>query len=1404
MICSPSSMLGFLNVVVGDWLIYALAAASILLAILLLLAVVWIVSTQHKESSKKKAAEKEDKADATPAEHAGQASAGLAPAFMNAMGQLRHRVSGPDYRYRVPWYLMIGPSESGKTTLLTDSHLRLLLEEDGRGFAGDQSIGWKFYGDGIVLDTAGAWSMGSTGHESANWKRLLRLLNRHRPRRPLDGIGIAVSCADMIGPAAMDQVALLRSAALLHDRLRQVQQILGFRLPVYFVITKCDYVPGFRSFSQELPPERLRDIFGWSSPYNLDTAFDPSWVDEAFVEIRSTIEQTQNEIFAQRAYTDARQEMFLFPGELQSLYAPLRAFLSRAFRSSAYRESLYFRGIYFTGEFTEDTPAQTVPTASYPAQQPALSWGAPETSIIQPIFESWNGPEVRIGYVYDLFVKKIFVERGIAHPIASFFYTRNRTTIALQVVAVLTAIVLLVGTVWSYNRLEQAKGNVVPLLQHIVRDLGTTSVDASGQMQTASDPADAGDLLQAMANLNSSRFNSFFMPASWTNPMDSSIRSAMVPAFRVLVLESFNHGLEQRAAEVTNPTLRPLPDVPAQSEADAALNFDVQALPEYQQLRAYNDQVQLLEENIALYESIRQRGGTAGLTAVLGLENYISGKKITLDMNQPQNPYFEQALQQATWAPFVYQQKDIQRGSQKMEQLTAAFFSAWIERNPVLQSLQNLSDALARLNRKMSVTYEQLTALQQAFHATQQALQAPDLQWVAEDNFTLSGTMYAVTVAPLKTSQYYQPYLLQWIPYSGETSFNKLTDNIANQESSLTGPLSEIDGSRLALTDNAEKVHIALDNLMNLPFVSKGSAQKIQQSAGAGMMTEWNTPVLQEAIALPDEYNHYVQEDLQNAPANLRSTFERIANQRLAIAMEDEAAQAQSFLPSIVSSGGQPTRQEILPQIQSFQNSADALSQLLNTFQMLGMTQPHERLQRATTSQAAGLLLQLNQAFDAEQSYTIPATAYASWLGDTPPTVAVLGAQTPEQVQDYLSAQREKVRSYSNAAEPLVSFLQNEHAELSPASRRAWKRWEKIGVDLKYYDNKRPGNTIAQVETWVNTDMDKVSPASLCSANPGSDWSQQGGDYFLQAGSTIRLDLAQRCRTLITFNVTRDYAKIASTFNHELAGHFPFAPVSQAVLGAEADPQSIRDFYGLFDTYSDLIQHALQQNNSFGDSGQDAATFLQQMQNDRPLFAAILGKQEHARRPASDCPPTFRVNQAREVNGNQIIQWTLQVGQDTFTSGSPTRMGRWIYGQPVSLTLRWAKNSPTTPYLSRAKAGVDLSDRTLTFNFNDNWALLNMLATHRAPLTEFDELQDPNPFTLMFQSDEAPVGPQNSSKSSMPDARARVFLGITLHAPGQQAELRTANFPVKAPLLYRTLDSTQDSTQDSAPQAGGK
>src|SRR5215510_8570375 len=190
-----------------------------------------------------------DKAKQAPGEFLSYSSnLELRTSFRRALRLLRTYVTGRDYRYRVPWFLMTGESDSGKTALLEGNGPNLATDDPGHDSG---QLNWYFFNEGIVIDVAGHLVLrgdGTANHHG--WNTISRLLLKHRPRRPLDGVVLTIPCEDLLGAASLTnerRFRLEQKATCLHNKLWQSQRILGMRLPIYILVTKCDEVPGFTS-----------------------------------------------------------------------------------------------------------------------------------------------------------------------------------------------------------------------------------------------------------------------------------------------------------------------------------------------------------------------------------------------------------------------------------------------------------------------------------------------------------------------------------------------------------------------------------------------------------------------------------------------------------------------------------------------------------------------------------------------------------------------------------------------------------------------------------------------------------------------------------------------------------------------------------------------------------------------------------------------------------------------------------------------------------------------------------------------------------------------------------------------------------------------------------------------------
>ena len=123
-----------------------------------------------------------------------------------------------------------------------------------------KAVTWWLFTTGVVLDVDGSMISSPDGMTSdeATWKSFLTLVRKNRPERPVDGFIIAIPADDLIGSKKLSNEDLRRKADLLYEKIWHAQKATGMTFPVYVFVTKCDHIPGFRSYVSELP-ENLRD-----------------------------------------------------------------------------------------------------------------------------------------------------------------------------------------------------------------------------------------------------------------------------------------------------------------------------------------------------------------------------------------------------------------------------------------------------------------------------------------------------------------------------------------------------------------------------------------------------------------------------------------------------------------------------------------------------------------------------------------------------------------------------------------------------------------------------------------------------------------------------------------------------------------------------------------------------------------------------------------------------------------------------------------------------------------------------------------------------------------------------------------------------------------------------------------
>jgi type VI secretion system protein ImpL len=306
-----------------------------------------------------------------------------------------------------------------------------------QGIGGTRNCDWYFTTNGIVLDTAGRYSV--SVEDRLEWLTFLGLLKKNRPRAPINGVIIAASLAELSGSKPEFAIELAKN---LRQRVQEITERLEVFAPVYVLFTKADLIAGFSEFFRNLDPGE-RESVGRHAAVRRTSGEDVLAAFDSHFDELAEGSRNEPDPHGDAAWPRGLAGPAVAAAGVRRHQAGAAHLHRHLFEDNPYQFKPVFRGFYFPARCRKGARCITPPSASAASS----TWSAaPNVDEARPGIPAF--------FLKDLFRKVIFADKELVRSIPA----RTRTACAMACSWARWALALALG-LWTYTTNAQLVAN---------------------------------------------------------------------------------------------------------------------------------------------------------------------------------------------------------------------------------------------------------------------------------------------------------------------------------------------------------------------------------------------------------------------------------------------------------------------------------------------------------------------------------------------------------------------------------------------------------------------------------------------------------------------------------------------------------------------------------------------------------------------------------------------------------------------------------------------------------------------------------------------------------------------------------------------------------------------------------
>lgn len=1303
--------------------------------------------------------------------------------FLNSLNFLEETLKSSDYKYRNPWFLVIGATNSGKTTLMKSMHTSDLSLAGQGDMHRNTECNWHFLRGCVGVDLQGKlFCDGGAGADDIGWNALKNLLLRYRSSKPIDSLVLTISVEELYGKGRLSTEMCLERAKFVAHKLLAFQDQIKMRIPLYVVITKTDLIPGFKEFCQFIPRTSRQDMLGWSSPYNKDTTFSADWVQEALSAVSEQVSHVGMDISCFNRTGPASDSIYVFPYELEKIQDNLMVYMNQLFSSNQNKTPLLFRGIYFTGDSSvkiEETADDFINEAVLNVEAPA---GTTEVPAAQTTEEEEHARYQSIFFFRDLIYSKIVPERNLCSPYHGAITTANRS---LQVVKFSTGAFIIIsafGLHSAYQNIKESRNHLIPSIHSMYRFLVLTQQIPTAELAKKNEAFEGAvkQLDTIMQRLDKAQLGSIFIPSSWFSPLRSKLGKAVNLAYQNVIMRALyvNLMLKTRGLLQTDPNSIS----PSSSLAQLALPT------KSNEFIAMNDFVEGLATLAHRVDQFNDLRLVPSASALKELIFYAFG----MNLSESFIVHYKDLKGQLNAAVFPAIDLSVYKGHAR-KTLTALFQhffnTMFIHSNPTSfpAQLEAVIRQLQGVDSHGLLDIDMLRTLGADMEIVLKTFGEDEKQptWMDKDAFE-PDEQFEKFLCAIDQSHFFGSDISQAMVDNCAIGMVHLKKRLKEITKILTtdvrfaAPESTDDEGPRACSQGIILLGSAIRTLFAEPYMRAPAQRKFIDKEPEGMTLYWDEKLLQAASELCKQYEEFITKNTGTFPVVLQESFRLLAREGLQRNIISLLAQSQNFIGLPSNMHNKLVMEEMIrSKAANMRQVTPYLLKLLELLNYESVSFFYVTLRELLLESNYWVLGKINELMKLVGPYHIWDPSFSWWNGKENPAYAAYGVKDAQDLSSYLTLQgQHTVNLAINLAKPFVDFLTSDiMLTVNPLDKSLLSKWRRIVEQTDAYQKKQPGNSIAMLENFVTTTFKEYTLDNVFEHIKIHDVMQPAGDHFLETMLFIKKGILGRVEVLTRKRNVQRYQELMQVFNQKLRGRFPFTPLAtDSLQGMEADPEDLREFLQLFKDYGATADNILNQVYQLGDVARDAYGFLKKCEDVYLLFQPYLESGDGVL-PFVSTSWDFNVNREKTVGGNYVAQWSARVNYDELISLSDKdHQTRWVYGAPTEITFRWPNVNTVLdrPLNDPKQPALQALDTTATFTCKGKWSVLRMVRMYQAHKGEFLPMANPNAVVLKF------VIPVSETKKAIL-FNAVSFLGISQNPNLPGRSLALPNFPLFAP-----------------------